>query len=211
MGRRQEIQEDDILHAAREVFLTQGVHATTLEVARRAKISEASVFKRFRTKDALFCAAMRPHLDVPPLLASLPGRAGERTVGALLEETGAAVMEFMRVVLPMMMMAWSNRVERPSELTGRASQRETLRPLVAFAKREIELGRLRAVGAETFARAFLGGIADYVVTDTLRQGVYVTTLSPQRYLRGLVDLLLHGAEGAAEPPPGGRRGVKKGR
>lgn len=193
MGRRQEIQEDDILRAARQVFLSQGVHATTLEVARRAKISEASVFKRFRTKDALFCAAMRPHLDIPPLLASLPDRAGERTVADLLEETGAAVMEFMRVVLPMMMMAWSNRVDVPSELTGRASQRETLRPLVAFARKEIELGRLRAVGPETFARAFLGGIADYVVTDTLRQGVYATTLSPQKYVRGLIDLLLRGA------------------
>ncbi len=208
MGRRQEIQDEDILQAAREVFLSQGVHATTMEVARRAKISEASIFKRFRTKDRLFGAAMRPHLDIPPVLATLPDRAGERTVAALLEEVGGAVMEFMRVVLPMMMMAWSNRLEGPPELTGRASQRETLRPLVAFAKREIALGRLRDVAPETFARAFLGGIADYVVTDTLVAGAYATTLSPQRYLNGLIDLLLHGAEGVAQRSPDRGRAKK---
>ena len=85
MGRRQTIQDSDILQAARQVFLSRGVHATTLDVAKRASISEASVFKRFKTKSALFCAAMRPQLEIPPVLATLPDRAGQRPVARAAE------------------------------------------------------------------------------------------------------------------------------
>jgi AcrR family transcriptional regulator len=197
MGRRPEIQDADILQAARHVFLSRGVHATALEVARRANISEASVFKRFKTKGALFCAAMRPSLELPTCLARLPDRAGQRALATNLEEAGRAVLEVMRVVLPTMMMAWSNRIDGPPQLEGHASQKETLQPLVTYCKREMELGRLRAGDPEVFARAFVGGIADDVVTETLRHGVYPTALTPHKYLRGLIDLLLNGAAASA--------------
>ena len=193
MGRPQRIRDGDILEAARQVFLSHGVHATTLDVAKRANISEASVFKRFKTKSALFCAAMRPRLEIPTRLATLPARAGQRPVATALEEAGHAVLEVLRVVLPTTMMAWSNRQAGPLELTGQASQRETLEPLASFFEREMDLGRLRAGDPEIVARAFVGGIADYVVTETLKSGAYPTALSPQKYVRGLIDLILNGA------------------
>ena len=194
MGRRTEIHDRDILEAARHVFLSRGVHATTLEVARRASISEASIFKRFKSKSALFCAAMTPCFEIPPALATLPARAGKSPLAATLEEAGGAVLEVMRVVLPATMMAWSNRADgRPEVEDAPAIQKDTLGPLVSYARNEMALGRLRAGDPEVFARAFVGGIADYVVTETLGYGIYPTALSPQKYIRGLVDLILNGA------------------
>lgn len=201
MGRRQEIQDGDILAAARHVFLSRGVHATTVEIARRANASEASVFKRFKTKSALFCAAMRPDLEIPPRLATLPERAGQAPVAPTLEEAGHAVLDVLRVVLPTTMMAWSNGQSGPLGLDGPGSQKQTLRPLVAYVKKEMALGRLRRGDPEIVARAFVGGIADYVVTETLRRGAYPTALSPQKYIRGLIDLILNGAAAAPAPPP----------
>jgi AcrR family transcriptional regulator len=212
MGRRPEIRDADILQAARYVFLGRGVHATTREVAQRANISEASVFKRFKTKGELFCAAMRPNLEIPRALATLPERAGEGTLAATLEEAGRAVLDVMRVVLPTMMMAWSSRIDAPPELEGLTRQKETLKPLVSYVDKEMRLGRLRPGDPEIFARAFVGGIADYVVTETLRHGAYPTALSPQKYIRGLIDLILGGAAApapAASPVPAKRRPPSK--
>ena len=58
MGRPRLIETQAILEAARDTFLVEGVGATTGAIARRAGISEATIFKRFRTKADLFFAAM---------------------------------------------------------------------------------------------------------------------------------------------------------
>lgn len=64
-----------MLAVAREVFLELGFGGTTMqEVARRARISKASLYREHRSKDELFAAvvedwaaqgrdAMRPHLE----------------------------------------------------------------------------------------------------------------------------------------------------
>lgn len=54
MARSRSITDEQILEAARAVFLEDGFSASTLEIARRAGISEASIFKRFSTKENLF-------------------------------------------------------------------------------------------------------------------------------------------------------------
>ena len=58
MARPVSIDDDVILRAARDVFLEHGVRGTTAEVAQRAGVSEGSVFKRWKTKEELFHAAM---------------------------------------------------------------------------------------------------------------------------------------------------------
>src|SRR5215470_10839817 len=65
MVRPARITDSQILVAARDVFLEKGISATTAEVARRAGIAEGSIFKRFPTKEHLFCAAMTPGGDPP--------------------------------------------------------------------------------------------------------------------------------------------------
>jgi AcrR family transcriptional regulator len=211
MGRRPEIRDADILQAARHVFLGRGVHATTREVAERANISEASVFKRFKTKGELFCAAMRPNLEIPRALTTLPARAGEGPLAATLEEAAHAVLDILRVVLPTMMMAWSNRIAGPPGLEGITTQRETLKPLVLYVAKEMKLGRLRAGDPEVLARALVGGIANYVVTETLHD-TYPTALTPQKYIHGLIELILNGAAAPTVPAarPHRRHSSKKG-
>ncbi len=53
-GRPITLTDDDLLDAARAVFLARGVDATTTEIARRARISESVIFHRYKTKEALF-------------------------------------------------------------------------------------------------------------------------------------------------------------
>ncbi len=60
MARPKSIEDAALLAAARQVFAKAGAHGSTKEIARRAGISEAALFKRYRTVHALFRAAMMP-------------------------------------------------------------------------------------------------------------------------------------------------------
>lgn len=60
MGRNRSIHEDDILHAARSLFLERGRAATTREIARLIGISESVLYQRYGSKNALFHAAIAP-------------------------------------------------------------------------------------------------------------------------------------------------------
>lgn len=86
-GRPPGLQGADLLAVAREVFVTSGFTGATMgEVATRAGVSKASLYREHGSKDALFTAvvadwtaqgrdAMQPHLDrllsVPHLRAGL--------------------------------------------------------------------------------------------------------------------------------------------
>src|SRR2546423_12135728 len=58
MGRPKTISDDTVLQIARDIFREHGHTATTREVAQAAGISEAVLYQRFGSKDALFFAAM---------------------------------------------------------------------------------------------------------------------------------------------------------
>jgi AcrR family transcriptional regulator len=59
MPRPVSIQDEVILRAARETFLAKGLDATTSEIAVKAGVSHGIIFKRFKTKQALFQRAMQ--------------------------------------------------------------------------------------------------------------------------------------------------------
>src|SRR5262245_46120798 len=105
MARPAIITTEQILDAARAVFLEKGIQATTAEVARRAGIAEGSIFKRFQTKQELFLRAMEPALQELDFLHKLPERAGRGDMREQLFEFGTEMLEFLRRVMPLMMMS----------------------------------------------------------------------------------------------------------
>src|SRR5258708_10722995 len=121
MARRVSIQDDVILSAAREIFLENGLDATTSEIAAKAGVSHGIIFKRFKTKQGLFQTAMREDSDwgqtIPALLNSSVGR---KDVEATLVELGALFAGKFLLIIPMLMMSWSNRQEDlgPTEATA---------------------------------------------------------------------------------------------
>src|SRR5438132_7751348 len=109
MPRTPTITQEQILSAAREVFLEKGIRATVAEVAERAGIAGGSIFKHFTTKEDLFCAAMIQGTNDEPRWFELVRRSREAPdVEAAMNAIGAEVIAFFRQILPLMMMAWSN-------------------------------------------------------------------------------------------------------
>lgn len=100
MGRHRTIGDDHLLAAAREVFTARGFGGSTKEVARRAGVSEAVLFQRFRTKAELFLAAMVP----PPVdAAALFPRPGRGDAEAALEDVALALLAYFRRAAPVLL------------------------------------------------------------------------------------------------------------
>src|SRR5262249_40407942 len=108
MPRPPSITNEQILDAARAVFLQKGIRATTAEVARRAGVAEGTIFNHFKNKDELFVACMEPALEDAAWVRTFLVGAAERDVRAVLYRAGLETIEFFRQLLPVMMMSWSN-------------------------------------------------------------------------------------------------------
>lgn len=84
-----EIRRPQVVVAALSEFALGGFHGTTVaDVARRAKISPAYVFKLFRGKESLFAAAVEQCFD--EILAAL-----EREVGVVGQASPAVILDAM--------------------------------------------------------------------------------------------------------------------
>jgi AcrR family transcriptional regulator len=189
------------------VFLERGIRATTAEVAERAGVSEGTLFHRFKTKEAIFRQAMQLQEDeIPELLIgavdSILGMPAEEALNAL----GKRLLELGRVVLPLMMMSWSNPTNGggpPERIAARF--RIFIRNLAGFFESQSAAGRMRAVDPEVAARAFLGAIHHYCMTRVMTPDS--SWIVPEAmYLRGLVDLILRGALPRADEAP--QRGLR---
>ncbi len=110
-GRPISITDDSLLDAARDVFLSRGLEATTQEIARRARISESVIFYRYKTKEALFAAVFERQIVLPEAFARLAEAAGKSTLAAHLLDAGRGVVTMMSAMMPFMMMAFSSPVK----------------------------------------------------------------------------------------------------
>lgn len=194
-GRPPSIDSARLLGVAREVFLELGIRATTLEVAKRAGVSEGVLFHRFKSKEGLFSAAMNFDSEEMPkwLVEALKAIEG-LDVREGLVTLSTTLLDIGRVALPIMMMSWSN----PQSFSGgtnskqRAGFRLFLRELGAYLERKMDAGELRRMDAEVLARALLGAVHHYSMTRILVEPGDAV-IPEGMYVRGLVDLLLNGA------------------
>lgn len=185
------------------MFLERGMQATAEEVAARAGVSEGTIFHHFKSKDALFRAAMRFDPEaVPSFVESLTTAHGGAELKTQLVDFANRMLALGRTAVPMMMMSWSNPTGeyRLETLLARSEgYRRTFRAVVGFFTREFAGLGLAAERCELLARIFLGSLHQYCMSELF--GVFDRTgLSSQEFTEGLVDVLL-GAAGCAPRGP----------
>ena len=202
MARPRRITDEKILAAAREVFLEQGYSAPTSEIARRSECSEGTIFKRFPTKEALFCASLGSgEAPAVVLLAEegLPAGEPRKALQAVFTEFVA----FFRDMLPRIIMLWSSRViDHPFQIhegVENPPPRRLIAALSAYLERERKAGRIRDVDTQVAARALIGAAQNYALFEMM--GLHdAETAPPDEYGRRVVDLLWQGLGPGAEGP-----------
>jgi AcrR family transcriptional regulator len=193
--RPKTISDEQILEAARELFLAKGFGASTTSIAKRAGISEALIFRRFRTKEALFAAALGRG-ETPRWVARLDTIAGSGDPKRNLIDISLQIIDHYDTLLPSLMMIWSSRTRAPirRQLQQPAASRN-LKALTRYFDGEIELGRMRRCEPEVVARALLGALLNHAFFKLM--GVHARRpISASRYVASLIDMLWDGLEPA---------------
>ncbi len=213
MARPTTIRDEQILQAARAVFLEKGISATTAEVARRAGIAEGSIFHRYKSKPALFQAAMQLDTLDPPWLRLLVAKVGYGDLRETLVDVGLAAIDFFRTLMPLMMMSWSNPETAgawPEGLSGpQPLPVRAIRRIASVFEAEMRAGRLRRHDPEILARAFVGGLVHYVFFELMAKNASdELPLPAETFVRGLVHLYWNGAA-PVEPTPRQKKKPKK--
>lgn len=204
VGRPQSINREQILEAAREIFLRDGVKASTATIARAAGVSEGSIFKRFSTKEALFREALGlPDVRIGEELGQL---LSEGPIETALENVVLRLVAMFRELLPRMMMLWAHNAGQgrdPFEALRCVAGEQPmplviLRALSAHLETQQREGRLREVDPEIIARVLIGSTHNFAFYEVIgiheRQPMAATS-----FARSVVDLVL----GGAAPTPRG--------
>ena len=193
MGRPATVSDAQILEAARELFLKQGTAATVEGVAQRVGVSQAAIFKRFKTKQGLFLAAMvieRERRDWPGQIRRRTQEVGLREA---LTEAGVEIIGFAKKAFPLVLVGWSNRGEFGAPKNSRARMSQGIRELVRFFEEEMAAGRLRRLEPWSAARAFVGALHSYVLFSIIHENSRLgPNWTPRAYVRGVVDVLWDG-------------------
>jgi AcrR family transcriptional regulator len=101
MGRPKTIDDEKLLAIARAVFVRDGAFGSTRDIAKRAGISEAALFKRYPTKATLFLAAMVPPMvDAQAIVKRAKVMSDPREALLLIADQ---VLGFFREVMPVVL------------------------------------------------------------------------------------------------------------
>jgi AcrR family transcriptional regulator len=187
MARPQGITDEEVLAAARAVFLSKGISGTVEEVAERCHVGVATIFRRFPSKQALFVAAMDVTNDAEwgRFLAKRVEGTGRVDARSALIELAHTMLGVARKMVPLFMMKLSNP-SMADKQSGANRALSILRSLADYFKLEIEAGRMIEVDPRVAARIWLGAIRHIVIFETL--GESVDDLSAEAFIEGLVDM-----------------------
>ncbi len=195
MARRKTVTDEQLIAAAQDVILEQGPGASTLEIARRAGISEALLFKRFGSKEGLVTRAMCHQAPTAPWPCRLDELRGRGDVRENLTALATEMLAFYRGLAPMMMMSWSARVDTFRALGADAPPIRALKTLTNFFDAEMRAGRLRRRDPEVVARTLMGALFNFVAFE-LMGGNEFLPMPDATFVRGLVETLWAGLDPA---------------
>lgn len=184
------------LRVVREVGYT---HASTRAIAEAAGVSEGTIYRHFPDKTRLFFAAvLESNVPIVEWMATLPGRAGQRTVEANLTDAAARLAGLRDQIIPLELAIAADPELAAQRRRTLAAAGGSLPPgppeaITAYLAAEQRLGRVRPEidpreAAVLILAALFGLAADPSIGDA--------GLTRAR-LASAVRLLVHGIEPAA--------------
>jgi AcrR family transcriptional regulator len=193
MARPITITDEQILQAARAVFLRKGINATTKEIAKQAGVAESSLFYRFQCKEALFRAAMET-TPLSPWVEELDNLVGKGDMQENLRHIAIELIGFTQQIVPMFMLSYGNNPGTPTtEITqGKRIAMRDLAKTAAYLQKESDLGRLRAEHTEIVASVLFGSCVGFVM-DALAQKQKRTPEEIETFAHQLISLIWEGA------------------
>jgi AcrR family transcriptional regulator len=187
MSRPRRYTDEEILKVAAEVFLEQGASATTALIARRAGVSEGILFKRFKTKEALFEAALVSDTESDHWRQELIDSAGRNTPHLNLKNAILALFTKLEKLIPKLKILEGRGHHRPPPLNAKAPPLEDAAAIAAYLKKEIKIGRLALDRPDLHAHEIVGAVVHATMLQLRHQA---EICSPTRWANHLAAVHL---------------------
>ncbi len=155
LPRHKTVSDDEILDVARAIFQKDGHSVSTRDIAKQVGLSQAVLFQRFGSKEALFFKAMIPRsIDFEAVLKMVPGQGPKEYLLAV----GARLLQHFREVIPAGLKLIAHPKFQPSQLGDaheHAQSAELSRGLAVRLEELQKEGRVKAPEPEAAAYALL--------------------------------------------------------
>ena len=155
------------MSAAAAVFLEDGAGASTARIAGRAGVSEGILFKRFKTKEALFEAAMTSETGSDQWRKILLASVGKGEPGSNLRAAILALLEKLEKLIPKLMVLEGQGARRSPPDGPKAPPMEDAATIATYLRREARRGRVRIDRFDLHAVEIVGAVVHYTMM-TLR-------------------------------------------
>ncbi len=168
MGRPKTIEDSELLAAARLIFRQHGHTATTRDVAQAAGISQAVLYQRFKSKDALFFAALASNTPALSQIFDIDATAYDPP--SYLAIFAARTKDHFRNVIPSILHLathpkYSETLNQEIHKHNRAGEVAALLSLRVHAWQEA--AQIRPTNASAFAGAFLHALHSMAMIEVL--------------------------------------------
>ncbi len=196
-GRRQAyLQErrERLLDAALEAFGAKGFDGASVEdVARAAGVAKGTVYLYFKSKEAIFSALLSERTLIPWLTERLA--AEDVPIEAFLTEVGEHYLQALEDYQPIMRLVLADSGRQPAH--ARQLYRDVVlkgnEMLADYLAAQAQAGAIRPLENPLLtARAFMGMLVTYVITQELLGGKHFVSIKPQAWVREVVRLFLDG-------------------
>lgn len=201
------VRKDNIIRSAASLFAEKGFNGTkTREVAEKAGVSEALIFKHFPTKEDLYTAILAKESPVPNLLSTLKKLAeqekDEEVFSAIARTVvgGAPDSYLMRLIL-------FSALEHHelSDMFFRKHIRLMYEFLADYIQRRIDKGAFQRVPPLIAARSFMGMLIYHRLLTVLFHAQLPH--APKKIAQTFVSIMMHGLK-TSLPKRGVRGGGK---
>lgn len=192
MARPRLVETEEILQVARECFLEGGPSVTTAVIAARLGVSQAALFKRFQTKEALMVAALAP--KPAEWLGTLETPLAPPSAQGQLEGVIAALLAFVRRNSPAMNMLRCSGMDPArfrEAVGGVAPPVVALRVLAAWLTEGVRVGAIRTSDPGNLAMSLMGAVHGRVFVGQLL-GPSEGLGDDDAFVRALVETIWRG-------------------
>jgi AcrR family transcriptional regulator len=202
--RRPEVRPQQILEAAFRVFGTRGLHQATLDdVARAAGITKGTIYLYFPSKAALFSAMLRARVSdlLPPMQAS----DGRSTASLHRQLVMLAQRLYQFFKSPAFLAMYRTMVGEAPQFPEAAAllYREGILPanrrLAELFRRGIASGEFRALDPLIAARALVGMLQVFVVSQRLLGGQRIFPIADAKIVRTVTEIFFRGLLASSRP------------
>lgn len=189
--RPKTISDAKLLRIACACFVEHGPSVSTNVIAKAAGVSQATLFKRFKTKEQLMAAAL--FHESPVVIQHLKPPSLDRPLRDQLADICHFMMHFFRTVVPRFMVLSASNCDAPRGLLGgdhgpSAMARKALTLWFETAQNQ---GQLRDFDTEPFTVALIGMMHARPFRECVL-GDKSLTCSDQEYVDTIVDCLWNG-------------------